>query len=274
MLFSLLNTLVIVALASIITHKVLNKDNYKKTKIIGVISDYQVDESKPENLRPLHDVIRLKNRWVASFAKYCDRTKVSVIILPISQEQIDNFVELVDGVVFTGGQDVDAKYFGQEKHPTTDKDSIKRTEFELAFAKKIMAKKKPILGICRGMQLLNIANGGDIIQDIPSFIKTDIVHSGTDIENVRHVVDIKRGSLLYKILKKEAIDVNSAHHQAIGKISDNLIVSAVAPDGVNEAMELKNSDFFFLGVQWHPEALATDDDAKIIKAFCNAVENN
>ena len=272
--FSLLNALLIALLASVITNKTIKKTYHKKTKIVGIISDYQVDESKPENLRHLYDFFRLKNRWVASFTKACGTEKISFVVLPISPEQIDNFANLVDGVVFTGGQDIDAKYFGQEKHPTTDEDSIKRTEFELAFAKKIMEKKKPTLGICRGMQMLNVVNGGDIIQDIPSFIKTDIIHSGGIVEKIRHSVDIEENSLLYKILKTKKIDVNSAHHQAIGNIGNNLKITATSPDGINEAIELKDADFFYLGVQWHPEALTTDDDVKIIQAFCEAVENN
>ncbi len=245
-----------------------------RTKIIGVISDYQVDESRPDNLRHLHDYFKLKNRWIASFTKVCDTKKATFIILPVSPEQVDNFANLVDGIVFAGGQDIDAKYFGQVKHPTTDTDSIKRTEFELSIAKKMIARKKPILGICRGAQILNVANGGDIIQDIPSYIKTDIIHSGEIIEKVRHSINIDKNSLLYKILGKEKIDVNSAHHQAVGKVGDNLKITAKAPDSVNEAIELNNADFFYLGVQWHPEALTTPDDEKILKAFCDAVVNS
>ena len=268
------NIIVLSVFISFVSYKIVKRNNGKNTKIVGIISDYQVDESRPENLRELHDFFKLKNRWISSFVKVCGTEKISFVILPISPEQIDNFANLVDGVVFTGGQDIDAKYFGQEKHPSTDHDSIKRTEFELEFAKKMTIKKKPILGICRGNQLLNVADDGDIIQDIPSFIQTNIVHSGEIIEKTRHSVNISKNSLLYKILKTEKIDVNSAHHQAIGKVGKNFKISAKAPDGVIEAIENNKNDFFLLGIQWHPEALATQNDKKILQAFCEAVENS
>ena len=102
---------------------------------------------------------------------------MALIIIPIDSNQINKFAQIVDGVIFTGGGDVDSKLFNQEKHPTAIDETEERTEFEVNFCKKILELKKPILAICRGMQLVNVVLGGDIVQDIPSYIKTNINHN-------------------------------------------------------------------------------------------------
>ena len=126
------------------------------------------------------------------------------------------------------------------------------------------------------MQLINIALGGDLIQDIPSFIKTDIDHhvvkNGIGYLNKVHTIKTKKNSLIRKITNKEEFWVNSNHHQAICKLGNNIIVSAISPkDNIIEAIELKNYPKFFLAVQWHPEFVNTEEDKKIFRYFCESL---
>jgi putative glutamine amidotransferase len=194
----------------------------------------------------------------------------------VDLKQINKYTQIVDGVIFTGGADVDSKYYNQPKHPTNSEDSPKRTEFEIKFLKNLLKEKKPILSICRGMQLINIALGGDLIQDIPSYIKTEINHksvkNGKGYLNKVHTVETKENSLLRKITNKKEFWVNSNHHQAIGKLGKNLVVSAISPkDNIIEAIEINDYPNFFLGVQWHPEFTFTDEDKKIFQYFCKSL---
>jgi putative glutamine amidotransferase len=151
------------------------KNNNKKPKIIGVVSSYT--ENKKNSNQTSDPAYVLKERYINNLSKICQDDNVVFIVIPNDINQINKFVDIIDGLVLTGGVDIDAKYFNQKKHPKSGNDSIVRTEFEISILKKILAKKKPILGICRGIQLINVALGGDLIQDIPSYIKTDINHS-------------------------------------------------------------------------------------------------
>lgn len=251
-----------------------NKNN-QKPKIIGVVSDYSLNKSNKLNYS-FHPVHILREQYINNLSSICSDYNVVFIIIPIDSNQINKFVQIVDGVIITGGLDIDPKYYNQKKHPKTEEDTIERTEFEIIFFKKILENKKPILGICRGMQLINIALGGDLIQDIPSFIKTDIDHhvvkNGIGYLNKVHTIKTKKNSLIRKITNKEEFWVNSNHHQAICKLGNNIIVSAISPkDNIIEAIELKNYPKFFLAVQWHPEFVNTDEDKKIFRYFCESL---
>lgn len=148
----------------------------------------------------------------------------------------------------------------------------------MQFSKKIIQQNKPILTICRGMQLANIALGGDLAQDIPTMVKTKLHHRGSEVGlsyyDIAHNVEISKNSMIYKILGKGEIGVNSAHHQALGKLGKNVIPVAKSEDGIIEAIELKNYPSFFLGVQWHPEFTATVSDKAVIDSFCRSVANS
>ena len=126
------------------------------------------------------------------------------------------------------------------------------------------------------MQLINIALGGDLIQDIPSYIKTDINHkavkNGVGYLSHVHMVETYENSLIKKIINKKEFWVNSNHHQAIGKLGKNLKVTGISPkDKIIEVIELENYPSFFLGVQWHPEFAHTEEDKKILKYFCKSI---
>ena len=246
--------------------------NIQKPKIIGVISDYSLNQNNQHNYSS-HPIHIIREQYINNLSDVCSNYNVVFILIPVDLKQINKYTQLVDGVIFTGGADVDSKYYNQPKHPTNSEDSPKRTEFEIKFLKNLLKEKKPILSICRGMQLINIALGGDLIQDIPSYIKTEINHksvkNGQGYLNKVHTVETKENSLLRKITNKKEFWVNSNHHQAIGKLGKNLVVSAISPkDNIIEAIEIRDYPNFFLGVQWHPEFTFTDEDKKIYQYFC------
>lgn len=163
----------------------------------------------------------------------------------------------VDGVLLTGGGDVDPAVYGEARHSSVEDAEAGRDVFEVALARQAMARDLPILGICRGAQVLNVATGGSLVQDIPSQVATTLTHSVvTPKDHIAHHVTVSSGSRLERALGTPdgtgVCRVNSRHHQAVARVGRDLIVSATAPDGVIEAIEAPGADFC-LGVQWHPE---------------------
>ncbi len=135
-----------------------------------------------------------------------------------------------------------------------------------------MKLNKPILGICGGMQLLNVIMGGDLIQHIADEIDDALEHEVKPHDQAAHNINIKENSLLFKLAEEKKIyGVNSSHHQAVKNIPDNMIASAISSDSVIEAIEHLNYNFM-LGVQWHPEYLLTELDKNIFKEFINAAK--
>ncbi|MDC6447607.1 gamma-glutamyl-gamma-aminobutyrate hydrolase family protein [Alphaproteobacteria bacterium] len=197
--------------------------------------------------------------------------KFKAIPFPLFHENtIDNYLlETLDGLLITGGNfDINPNLYSHSIKGSRNLKN-KRTNFEINIFKKFLKTSKPILGICGGAQLINVASGGDLIQDINQTIKTDIEHEQINPRNqVSHEVKIKKNSKLYKINKSDRIKVNSAHHQSIKNLGENLNLSATAPDGVVEAIEHKEHPWC-LGLQWHPEFLITSSDIAIIKDFVN-----
>jgi putative glutamine amidotransferase len=162
----------------------------------------------------------------------------------------------VDGVLLTGGLDVDPALYHQPQHPTTEPDGA-RDRFEVPLSQAALARDVPLFAICRGVQVLNVAAGGTLVQDIPSEIRTNLNHSVDQPKNARsHDVTVTPGTRLASSLGAradlDACAVNSRHHQAIGRVAPSFVVSAVAADGVIEAIERPDATFC-VGVQWHPE---------------------
>jgi putative glutamine amidotransferase len=179
----------------------------------------------------------------------------------------DYFLEALDGLVITGGNfDINPTLYAEPDGGSRNiKD--KRTNFEIDIFNKFLETSKPILGICGGEQLMNVASGGDLIQDIDDTIQTKIKHEQPNPrDEVNHEISITKDSKLFNITKSEKIMVNSAHHQSIKNLGKNFISSAVAPDGIIEAIEhIKHP--WCIGLQWHPEFLITSADIAIIKDF-------
>ncbi|MGR3309368.1 MAG: gamma-glutamyl-gamma-aminobutyrate hydrolase family protein [Candidatus Brocadiales bacterium] len=173
------------------------------------------------------------------------------LILPIveDKELIARQVNLIDGLLLSGGKDILPERYGETSLKKTKPVPEQKDDFDFQLAKKALDTNIPIFGICYGLQLINVGLGGSLIQDIPSQHETSINHR-TDTHNVC----IDKTSRLYKISKRKTIKVNSTHHQAIKSLGNKLRVSAVADDGIIEAIE-STDHTFVVGVQWHPEEI-------------------
>ena len=164
----------------------------------------------------------------------------------------------VDGILLTGGGDVDPVFYGEDRHPLTYDAEPGRDEFEIDLARRALSEDVPLLAICRGAQVLNVAAGGSLVQDIPTAVDSDLGHSVTEPKDAAcHDIDIVVGSRLAAVVGQQAESacscrVNSRHHQSVGRAGKGLVVSARAADGVVEAIE-KPDATFCIGVQWHPE---------------------
>jgi putative glutamine amidotransferase len=167
-------------------------------------------------------------------------------------------LQTIDGVLLTGGGDVDPALYGEARHETVDDAEPGRDEFEIDLARRAMERDLPVLAICRGAQVLNVAAGGTLVQDIPSAITSDLAHSVKEPkDSIAHDIRITNGSRLYAALGA-AVDnscacrVNSRHHQSVGTLGRDMVASATAADGVIEGIEVPYRSFC-VGVQWHPE---------------------
>jgi putative glutamine amidotransferase len=183
-------------------------------------------------------------------------------------------VERLDGLLLSGGPDVDPGLYGETPHPTTvvDRD---RDSFEIPLSREAVARDLPLFAICRGVQVLNVAAGGTLVQDIPSAIQTDLDHRIPEPKHAAaHEVRITPDSVLASTLGEarqlETCTVNSRHHQAVARVAPSFVVSAVSTDGVIEAIERPQSQFC-VGVQWHPENFwGTGEFDGLFEAFVRA----
>jgi putative glutamine amidotransferase len=161
------------------------------------------------------------------------------------------------GLLLTGGADVDPARYGEARHPAVTDVDASRDEFEIALVRAALAADLPVLAICRGLQVMNVAAGGSLIQDVPSQIGTAVAHQVPHPKDaIAHDVSVAPGSRLAGVMGAAVVSgrlsVNSRHHQAVQRIADGFAVTSVAPDGVIEALELPRARFC-VGVQWHPE---------------------
>jgi len=193
------------------------------------------------------------------------------VALPHEPAAVGDYLDTIKGLIVTGGAfDVDPALFGAgERHATvTTKD--KRTQFELAIVKGALDRDLPILGICGGEQLLNVALGGTLIQHIPDEIENALAHEQLNPrDEPGHDIEIVPDTLLAKITGAKHLAVNSAHHQAVKALGPGVVINARASDGVIEGIEAPHRKFC-LGVEWHPEFFITKGDEAIFAAFVAA----
>ena len=169
-------------------------------------------------------------------------------------------------MLLTGGGDVDPSHYREPKHETFSPAEPGRDDAELALAREAMARRMPLLAICRGVQVLNVAAGGSLVQDIPSAIPGAVDHRpGLAPSGAAHDVTITPGSQLDGLIAADLIGnaatVNSRHHQSVGTVAPGFVVNAIAPDGVVEGIEAPQQPFC-VGVQWHPENFVTTGEFK------------
>ena len=195
-----------------------------------------------------------------------------IIAFPDDVSKVDqlaqDYVQLIDGLMLPGGPDVDPTFYGEEPHPKIGMTLYQKDRFEIALIKAELAADKPIFGICRGIQIMNVAMGGTLYQDLESqYPELKIQHPQATLgQFATHHVELTAGSKLAKLYGQSTIKVNSRHHQAVKAVGKGLKVTAVAPDGVIEGMESTDTDLF-LGVQWHPENMWQQEDPQQLVVF-------
>ncbi|MBL8296109.1 MAG: gamma-glutamyl-gamma-aminobutyrate hydrolase family protein [Bryobacterales bacterium] len=176
------------------------------------------------------------------------------------------------GLVLTGGTDVDPALYGRERHEQSDGPDAERDELELALLQQVMAKGLPVLAICRGMQLLNVAHGGSLIQHLANLGTHRMCPPEVEIHAPVHTVEVVPETKLAGMIGAGVHGVNSRHHQAVDRLGEKLIVSARSPDGVIEGIERPDLRFV-VGVQWHPEDRVKHDprDLLLFEGFAEAL---
>ncbi|SET59344.1 putative glutamine amidotransferase [Oceanobacillus limi] len=192
------------------------------------------------------------------------------VMLPNYQdiEDIEQIANSIDGLYATGGYDIDPTLFGEEPHPKLGTIIPARDFFEITLMKKLLQMGKPILGVCRGAQTLNIAAGGDMYQDIYAQAEGALLQHQQKApkEHGSHFVAVLEGSLLHRLTGEKKLRVNSRHHQANRSVATSFQVSGQASDGIIEAIESKDHPFA-LGLQWHPENMAPHQDEASIRIY-------
>ena len=178
-----------------------------------------------------------------------------------SAEHWQTILRRVDGVIIIGGSDIHpSRYSGEVNHPNLTKHDLERDASELALTEVLLNDSLPVLGICRGMQVMNVALGGSLIEHIPDVQEKDIHRNdegGWQVQGLSATVDSK----LAKVMQATEVETYSGHHQAVKTLGDGLKITARAPDGIAEAVELEEHPWF-MAVQWHPEMSAAEDETQ------------
>jgi putative glutamine amidotransferase len=241
--------------------------------LIGITTQtLQVIEGIPSSLPPS----MVMNERYHLAANAAGGAAILIPLIPDDLAALRSIYDHLDGVLLPGGVDVDPSNYGIAAHAKLGRLDPARDRTEMQLAKWAVAEGKPILGVCRGVQVLNVACGGTLWQDIESEISGAMKHDcfpefGFTREHLAHAVSITSGTRLGDAIGTDDLRVNSLHHQAIRHLGEGMTATAVAPDGVVEAIE-KEGSAFVMGVQWHPEALEQDDTRAraIFQAFIGA----
>lgn len=210
----------------------------------------------------------LPESWVMNQRYFLAATIVGGVpwMIPLLDDDEDTLREIydrLDGILIPGGVDMDPATFGEDRHPKLGALDPARDRVELQLTRWAIEDHKPILGLCRGIQVMNVAFGGTLYQDIAAQVPDSIKHdyfptAGFDRDHLAHEVALSAGSRLRTVMEKPTILVNSMHHQGIKQLASDLIPAALAPDGLVEAVE-RDGDHFMVGVQWHPEMFEMTD---------------
>lgn len=215
--------------------------------------------------------MRLNSAYVAALE---NAGLIPVIVPPLaSEDAADAILARVDGLVLTGGEDVEPSLYGQPRIAACGRSNVRRDNTEIALVRAARTQRKPLLAICRGPQLLNVALGGTLFQDIPSQIPGALEHNSRDDRSSRvHPVEVEAGSLVAAAIGTTSLTVNSFHHQSVRDVAPGLRVTARSPDGVIEAIESADSSWWAMAIQWHPEEMNDSPepwDRGLFKAFAD-----
>lgn len=268
-LISVLNSLVLTATLYLVPPSFAAES--KTQPLIGIAMDYEEDKNNPKQIKT-YEV----------YKTYVDAVSqaggIPILLPPIDDDKLKQVFDRLDGVVLVGGADYPSSYYNQPKHESADEMHPIRADFDLRLAKMALQDKfKPVLGICAGCQILNIAGGGSLIQDIPSHVKEGktlhrrpVGYSKT--VPFKHTVKIDKDSRLGSIYGVEQLPVPTSHHQCVDKVAKNFSVVAHAEDGMVEAIESNDKSRFLFGVQWHPER-DFESNQNLWKTFINKCSN-
>jgi putative glutamine amidotransferase len=222
------------------------------------------------------DVLRIEGQRDRAFVylTYVDalrRAGAVPVLIPPQPENAAELAQGLDGILLAGGEDCDPELYGQERHPkVVELMDERRQSNDVTLAKVARERGIPTLGICLGLQVMNVAAGGTLVQDIDSDVETEIQHASLPEDRVRHDVIIEQGTKLASIVPAVELNVNSSHHQAVSTVADGLRVTAHAPDGIVEGLEDPRHPFY-VGVQWHPEDMTEEGSAStLFGAFVDA----
>jgi putative glutamine amidotransferase len=244
--------------------------------LIGITPDYDPGEKIKTRLKK-EGVVYIWDRYLQAVIDHGGMP----VVLPVLEdpEMISELAEGLDGIVLAGGAfDIHPRHYGEKAIPELGVTKENRTRFELALTREAVEMDMPMLGICGGMQAINVAFGGSLFQDIKKQVKEAIPHQQKKPRNEpAHKVIIGQGTRLSEIMfqkrdtRDETVQVNSTHHQAVKEPGEGLIVAAAAPDSVIEGIE-STAHSFVIGVQWHPELLYPryKEQANIFKALIAA----
>ena len=210
----------------------------------------------------------LPESWVMNQRYFLAATSVGAVpwMIPLLDDDEATLYEVyrhLDGILIPGGVDMDPATFGEDRHPKLGAVDPARDRVELQLTRWAIEDRKPVLGLCRGIQVINVALGGTLYQDIEEQVPDAIKHdyfptAGFERDHRAHEVALASGSRLRGVMERASLQVNSMHHQAIKRLATGLVSSATAPDGLIEAVELP-SEHFMVGVQWHPEVFELTD---------------
>lgn len=194
------------------------------------------------------------------------------ILLPCNPDKNNcrQIVSMLDGLLVPGGHDMDPTFYGESVQESCGTFVRYEDEYDMELIKEAVTQGKPVFGICRGMQIINVLYGGTLYQDIPSQYLGALIHTRIHVEQeTYHIVNVKEGSYLATMLEKtKDVKVNSSHHQAVKEVAEGFEVTAKSPDGIIEAMENRNASI--LCVQWHPERMQDVECWKrIMDSFIN-----
>jgi putative glutamine amidotransferase len=215
--------------------------------------------------------VRLNSAYVAALES---AGLIPLVVPPLStNDSVNTILSRVDGLLLTGGEDVEPSLYGQPRSAHCGESNLARDKTEIALVQAAREMRLPLLAICRGPQLLNVALGGTLIQDIPAEVPNALQHEDRADRSARvHDVTIDSGSKLAEAVGDTRITVNSLHHQSVLEVAPALKVTARAPDGIVEGLESSSDDWWVLAVQWHPEEMNDSPepwDRGIFRAFAD-----
>jgi len=241
-----------------------------RKKIIGIAGGLIIDPT-----------MRFKNYWKS----YVNEDYVTSVvkaggipyIIPVidDDEIIKEQVKNVDGIIFSGGSDINPLVYGEKLQEKCGEIDNRRDKFDFKLAKIVKELKKPTFCICRGHQVNAVLSKGTLCQDLSYAKNSPLEHDQYSTPDFpAHQIKIAKESLLYDILKKEELWVNSFHHQFIKDMPNGFKITATSTDGVIEAIEYENPEYFFLSVQWHPEMMAARDNEDMLKLFKRLIKES